>query len=101
MAFTFARCCHPAIRRAGGKKKRKKKNGPIQGCKVGHISLARRHCYFSTVANFQAGAFFFSLKCTSVEEGGEGGWSEDETIDLIMHACFLIHCSGGKGKGRG
>lgn len=31
----------------------------------------------------------------------EGGRSEDETMDLIMHACFLIHCSGGKGRRRG
>lgn len=30
-----------------------------------------------------------------------GGRSEDETMDLIMHACFLIHCSGGKGRRRG
>lgn len=75
MAFTFARCCHPAIRRAGGKKKRKKKNGPIQGCKVGHISLVRRHCYFSTVANFQAGAFFFFPLNARLwrKEGKEGG----------------------------
>lgn len=27
---------------------------------------------------------------------GREGWSE--TIDLIMHACSLIHCNGGKGS---
>lgn len=32
----------------------------------------------------------------NAEEGGTGGRSE--TIDLIMHACFPIHCNGGKGK---
>lgn len=34
------------------------------------------------------------------EEGGRrassGGWGE--TIDLIMHACSLIQCNGGKGR---
>lgn len=96
MAFTFARCCHPAIRQG-----EVKKNRSIRGWKVGHISAVRRHpfFFFSSVANFQAGAFFF--KSTAVEEGGKGGWSEDKTIDLIMHACFLIHCSGGKGRRRG
>lgn len=102
MAFTFARCCHPAIRRAGGKKKKKDEEWAhtrVQGWP--HLSGSKTLLFFHGGKLPSRSFFFFFLKCTSVEEGGEGGWSEDETIDLIMHACFLIHCSGGKGRGRG
>lgn len=54
--------------------------------------------YPPTVANFQAGAFFFFLNAQLQRKERGGGGVEDETIDLIMHACFLIHCNGGKGR---
>lgn len=57
-----------------------------------HLSGLKTLRFFHTVANFQAVFFFFFYS------GGKSGWSKDETIDLIMHACFPIHCSGGKGR---
>lgn len=85
----------------GVKKKERRRMGPYKGARLATSLWFEDTAIFPLWQTSKQELFFFSLKCTSVEEGGEGGWSEDETIDLIMHACFLIHCSGGKGRGRG
>lgn len=75
MAFTFARCCHPAIRRAGGKKKRKKKNGPIQRVQGWpHLSGSKTLLFFHGGKLPSRSFFFFPLNARLWrKEGKEGG----------------------------
>lgn len=75
MAFTFARCCHPAIRRAGGKKKKERRRmGPYKGARLATSLWFEDTAIFPRWQTSKQELFFFPLNARLWrKEGKEGG----------------------------
>lgn len=53
-------------------------------------SLSLEDTFFFFIKWWQTSKLKLFFKCRAVTEGGKGGWSEDETIDCIMHVFSFI-----------